>query len=98
MQFRNVFADGEPDRPRTGDRLIYDRRNGTLSVYRLDADLSFSTDTHRTPAPHIFVGHDWGRDLTEATAALYGRLGNLDGAVRRIEGSFVTLETWEVVS
>lgn len=96
LQFKTIFADGSPDRPRSGDRLIYDRRNGTLSLYRPDAELSFTCDQTGRPVGRLFVGREWSPDLTRATAELYARLGQLDGDVLRIEGSFPTLETWEI--
>lgn len=97
MQFRNVFADGVLDQPRKGDRVVYDRTNGTLTVYRSDADVTFSIDDLTEPAAHVFVGRNWGSDLTRAAAELYARLGNLGGRVVRVEGSFPSLETWELV-
>lgn len=98
MEFTRILADGEKDRPRAGDRLIYNKTSGTLSVYRESAEVFFATDDTPEPKEHVFVGRDWGTDLTRATAELYARLGELDGHVVRIEGSFPTLETWEIVS
>jgi hypothetical protein len=98
MEFTNVFANGTKDQPRRGDRLIYDRRNGTVSLYRGDADLTFATAEGEPARQHVFVGMDWTPALTGATATLYARLGHLEGRVVRIEGSFVTLETWEIVA
>jgi hypothetical protein len=98
MEFVRILADGSPDRPRAGDRLIYNRKSGTLSIYRDSAELRFATDTAPEPREHVFVGLNWGTNLTKATAELYARLGEMDGHVVRIEGSFPTLETWEIVS
>ena len=37
LPFQRVFMEDTPTTPRTGDRFIYDRRNGTLQVHRENA-------------------------------------------------------------
>lgn len=96
MKFGTIFANGRQDQPRRGDRLIYDRRNGTVSLYRGDADLTFS-GAGEVAQQRVFVGLDWSTALTQAAASFYARIGHLDGHVVRIETSFPTLETWEIV-
>jgi hypothetical protein len=97
MIFRDIFADGKPDRPRPGDRLIYDQKNGTLSLYRIDADLTFGVEGETAPVSRTFVGLDWSIAHTKAIAELFAKLGQLEGEVVHIEGSFPTLVTFEVV-
>ena len=98
MHFRRVLADGNPDIPKRGDRVIYDQRAGTLQLYRDDAALSFSTDAQRDAAERVFVGLNWSEALTRATAEMYARYGNLEGRVGKVEGSFPSLLTWEVLA
>ena len=97
MIFKNIFVDGKPDRPRTGDRLIYDAKNGTLSLYRMDADLTFGVEGQPEPVSRTFVGLDWSVAHTKAIAELFAKLGSLEGIVAHIEGSFPTLVTFEIV-
>ncbi|MCC7075459.1 MAG: hypothetical protein IT383_29370 [Deltaproteobacteria bacterium] len=95
VPFARVFADGEATAARPGDRFIYDRKNGTLLIHRADADIHFASDAGLRQ--HCFVGREWTRELTQASAELYARLGGLRGQVRFIEGSFPTLLTFEVI-
>lgn len=97
MIFRDIYADGRLDRPQQGDRLIYDQSNGTLSLYRHDADLTFGVEGEPAPVARTFVGLDWSVAHTKAIAELFAKLGQLEGEVVRIEGSFPTLVTFEVV-
>ena len=95
VPFARIFANGESTMPRQGDRFIYDQRNGTLLIHRADADIHFVSPSGLSQ--HCFVGREWTRELTQASAELYARLGGLRGQVRFIEGSFPTLITFEVV-
>lgn len=97
MQFRCITANGEQDRPRVGDRVIYNRTSGTLALYRESVQMHFATDDDPRPREQVFVGRDWTPALTSACAELYARLGALDGRVARVEGSFPSLEAWEVI-
>ncbi len=96
LPFQKLFLDGAPTLPIAGDRLIYDKRNGTLHVHREAGEVTFvmSDDAPRT---FCFVGRDWNEELTAECAALYARLGGLRGEVLRIDGSFPSLVTFEVV-
>jgi hypothetical protein len=94
--FRKLYEEHTVTSPRVGDRFIYDRRSGTLQIYRPDGDVEFELED-RSRARHCFVGREWTDDLTKASAELYARLGGLHGDVRKIEGSFPTLLTFEVV-
>ena len=97
LPFQRVFMKDVPTSARTGDRFIYDRRNGTLHVYREDGDVSFLVRDGEPPSRFCFVGGDWSDELTAESAALYARLGGLRGEVLRVQGSFPTLVTFEVV-
>jgi hypothetical protein len=87
IPFRRVYVDGKQTFARPGDRFIYDQRNGTLHIYRAARPLS-----------RCFVGTDWSPALTQATAALYARLGGMRGDVARIHGSYPTLITFELIA
>ena len=97
LPFQRVFMEGAPTNVREGDRFIYDRCNGTLHVYREEGDMSFLVRDGEPPARLCFVGSEWSEELTAECAALYARLGGLRGEVLRIDGSFPTLITFEVV-
>jgi hypothetical protein len=94
--FHKLYVDGVESRPRVGDRLIYDERNGTLFVHREDGDVLFLPANQATLSSRLFIGRGWTRDLTRASAELYGRLGGLSGEVIAVEGSFPTLQVFEV--
>ena len=100
IPFQRVFMDGRETVAQPGDRFIYDQRNGTLQIFRPDGDISFQVPEAETvqPVTKCFVGTHWTVQLTEASAELYARLGGLRGQVARIEGSFPTLITFEVVA
>jgi hypothetical protein len=95
VPFTQILANGKSTLPRRGDRFIYDQRNGTLLIHRQDADIHFTSPTG--PSQHYFVGREWTRELTRASAELYARLGGLHGHLRFIEGSFPTLITFEIL-
>lgn len=97
LPFQRVFVEDAPTKPKTGDRFIYDRRSGTLQVHREDGDITFLMHDDSAPSRFCFVGRDWSEELTAECAALYARLGGLRGEVLRIEGSFPSLVTFEVV-
>lgn len=94
--FRKLYVDGFESAPKVGDRLIYDERNGTLFVHREDGDVLFQPHDQTTLSSKLFIGRGWSRDLTRASAELYGRLGGLSGEVIAVEGSFPTLQVFEV--
>lgn len=94
--FRKLFIDGTEGTPLPGDRLIYDERNGTLFVHRDDSDVRFQPTDGGALTSRLFIGRGWTRELTKASAELYGRLGGLSGEVAFIEGSFPTLYVFEV--
>lgn len=95
--FRKLFDAESITSPRVGDRFIYDSRSGTLQIYRPEGDVEFELPD-RTRARLCFVGKDWSEDLTRASAELYARLGGLHGDVQKVDASFPTLVTFEVMS
>jgi hypothetical protein len=94
--FQKLYVDGLESAPKAGDRLIYDERNGTLFVHREDGDVLFLPANQATLSSRLFIGRGWTRDLTRASAELYARLGGLSGEVIAVEGSFPTLQVFEV--
>ena len=94
--FRRLFMGGAESKPQPGDRLIYDERNGTLYVHREDGEVLFQPEDQTELSSRLFIGRGWTRDLTRASAELYGRLGGLSGQVVAVEGSFPTLYVFEV--
>jgi hypothetical protein len=94
--FQKLFVDGVESGPRAGDRLIYDERNGTLFVHREDGDVLFQPANQSSLSSRLFIGRGWTRELTRASAELYGRLGGLSGQVVAVEGSFPTLQVFEI--
>lgn len=94
VPFAETFVDGLRCGAKRGDRFIYDSRNGTLLIHRDSADVQFAVGGKLSA--RCFVGRDWSKDLTKASAELYARLGGLKGEVVHIEGSFATLITFEV--
>lgn len=96
IPFERVVVDGQDTKALPGDRFIYDQRNGTLQIFRPDGDVAFVLDEDQ-PVKQCFVGTHWNAAMTEASAELYARLGGLAGQVARIQGSFPTLITFEVV-
>lgn len=97
LPFQRIFVDAQPTTPRPGDRFIYDRRNGTLQVHREAGDIFFVTMDDAPRERFCFVGRDWSEEMTAECAALYARLGGLRGEVLRIDGSFPSLVTFEVL-
>lgn len=95
--FKKLFIDDCETMPRVGDRLVYDENSGTLFVHREDGDVLFQADESRLPSARLFIGKGWSRELTGASAELYARLGGLKGSVVEIEGSYPTLQVFEVV-
>ena len=98
IPFQRVYMDGRETVARPGDRFIYDQRSGTLQIFRPDGDISFLVPETVQPVTKCFVGTHWNVTMTEASAELYARLGGLRGQVARIQGSFPTLITFEVVA
>lgn len=96
VPFAEVYESGQRSRAQVGDRFIYDRRNGTLLIHRESGDVQL-VDNGRL-STRCFVGRHWTKELTQASAELYARLGGLKGAVVHVEGSFPTLLTFEVVA
>lgn len=94
--FRKLFVDGRESRPKAGDRLVYDETNGTLFVQREAGDVLFQPDDGAELSTRLFIGRGWTRQLTKASAELYGRLGGLSGRVVPIEGSYPTLHVFEI--
>ncbi|MDP2341538.1 MAG: hypothetical protein Q8O67_11290 [Deltaproteobacteria bacterium] len=94
--FRKLFVSGLESKPRAGDRVIYDERNGTLYVHREEGDVLFQPVDGPELSSRLFIGRGWTRDLTKASAELYGRLGGLSGRVTAVDGSFPTLQIFEV--
>jgi hypothetical protein len=96
--FEQVFVDGQTTQARPGDRFIYDQRNGTLQIFRPDGDISFQVEGALGPVEKCFVGTHWSAAMTEASAELYARMGGLRGQVARVQGSFPTLITFELIA
>lgn len=98
IPFQRVYVDGQATQAQPGDRFIYDQRNGTLHIFRADGDISFQVSETVQPVSQCFVGTHWNAEMTEATAELYARLGGLRGQVARVQGSFPTLITFELLA
>lgn len=97
VPFGRVLVDGQPGEPRVGDRFVYDQNSGTVHVYRDEGDVTFQNVADGNVADRVFVGRAWNRELTEASAQLYARLGGLAGRVVHIEGSHPSLSIYEVI-
>lgn len=95
--FERVYVDGLETAARPGDRFIYDQRNGTLQIFREDGDISFQVSGALKPVRQCFVGTHWSAAMTEASAELYARMGGMRGQVARVQGSFPTLITFELI-
>ncbi len=94
VPFAEIYVDGQRSSAQIGDRFIYDQKSGTLLIHRDSADIHFVSGGKLSA--RCFVGRDWSRNLTQASAELYARLGGHKGKVAYIEGSFPTLMTFEV--
>lgn len=96
--FERIYMDGRETMAQPGDRFIYDQRSGTLQIYREDGDISFQVADTVQPVKRCFVGTHWNAAMTEASAELYARMGGLRGEVARVQGSFPTLITYELIA
>lgn len=96
LPFQRLFMNGQESEPRAGDRLVYDQKSGTLFIHRDEGDVFFQSTVGETLEPRLFIGRGWSRELTRASAELYARIGGLSGRVDDIEGSFPTLQVFEV--
>ncbi len=98
IPFAKIYANGEPTQARVGDRFVYDERNGTLHVFRIEANIEFEVTAGAGRASRCFVGPDWSRPLTQSCAELYARMGGLKGEVAFVDGSFPTLAVFEIIA